>query len=160
MLFHTVPFFFLSMVAQKTSKLRYSDWLLRNFNQSESGYLSYHGEQNWGHHAKEHWKLVSKKSLHFVESSFWKNNSVVTGCIDWWFFRQPYIIFELQSDPVLRDRYVTTVGGIRVGRLVEDMDVFAVHLIHKHVSDASSNSAQLPFSIVTAMVDQVSLRTW
>ena len=83
------------------------------------------------------------------------------GCyIDWWFFRPPpYIKFELQSDPVLRDRYVTTVGGIRVGRLVEDMDVFAVHLIHKHVSDASSNSAQLPFSIVTAMVDQVSLRT-
>ena len=72
MLFHTVPFFFLSMVAQKTSKLRYSDWLLRNFNQSESGYLSYHGEQNGGHHAKEHWKLswklVSKNSLHFVGS--------------------------------------------------------------------------------------------
>ena len=62
-------------------------------------------------------------------------------------------MFDLQSDPVLRDRYVTTVGGIRVGRLVEDMDVFAVHLIHKHVSD-SNNSAQLPFSIVTAMVDQ------
>ena len=72
LLFHMVPFFFLSMVAQKTSKLRYSDWLLRNFNQSESGYLSYHGEQNGGHHAKEHWKLswklVSKISLHFVGS--------------------------------------------------------------------------------------------
>ena len=72
MLFHMIPFFFLSMVAQKTSKLRYSDWLLRNFNQSESGYLSYHGEQNGGHHAKEHWnlswKLVSKNSLHFVGS--------------------------------------------------------------------------------------------
>ena len=50
-------FLFFSMVAQKTSKLRYSDWLLRNFNQSESGYLSYHGEQNGGHHAKEHCKL-------------------------------------------------------------------------------------------------------
>ena len=60
------------MVAQKTSKLRYSDWLLRNFNQSESGYLSYHGEQNGGHHVKDHWKLslklVSKNSLHFVGS--------------------------------------------------------------------------------------------
>ena len=81
MLFHTLPFFFLSMVAQKTSKLRYSDWLLRNFNQSESGYLSYHGEQNGGHHAKEHWKLswklVSKNSLHFVGSHHSEKQTVI-----------------------------------------------------------------------------------
>ena len=86
MLFHTVPFFFLSMVAQKTSKLRYSDWLLRNFNQSESGYLSYHGEQNGGHHAKEHWKLswklVSKNSLHFVGSHH-SEKQTVGSCIKW-----------------------------------------------------------------------------
>ena len=75
--------FFLSMVAQKTSKLRYSDWLLRNFNQSESGYLSYHGEQNGEHHAKEHlklsWKLVSKNSIHFVCSHHSEKQTVHSG---------------------------------------------------------------------------------
>ena len=44
-----------SMVAKKKA-----DWLLSNFNQSESGFLSYHGEQNGGHLAKEHWKLAWK----------------------------------------------------------------------------------------------------
>ena len=86
MLFHMVRFFFLSMVAQKTSKLRHSDWLLRNFNQSESGYLSYHGEQNGGHHAKEHWKmswkLVPKISLHFVGSHHSEKQTVGgTACL-------------------------------------------------------------------------------
>ena len=85
MLFHMIPFFFLSMVAQETSKLRISDWLLRNFNQSESGYLSYHGEQNGRYHVKEHWKLswklVSKNSLHFVGSHHSEKQTVGRSCL-------------------------------------------------------------------------------
>ena len=53
---HGTFLFSLHGSSKKNSKLRCSDWLLRNFNQSESGYLSYHGEQNVGHHAKEYWK--------------------------------------------------------------------------------------------------------
>ena len=82
-------FFFLSLVAQKTSKLRYSDWLLRNFNQWESGYLSYHGEQNRVHHAKEHWKLswklVSKNSLHFVGGHHSEKQTVIRNVFIQWF---------------------------------------------------------------------------
>ena len=30
-------------------------------------------------------------------------------------------------------RYLNPQGGVRIGRLLEDMDVFAVHLVFKHV---------------------------
>ena len=50
--------------------MKESDWLLKNFHQSENGLRSYHGEQNRGYHVKEHKKLsqkqVSKVTLHFV----------------------------------------------------------------------------------------------
>ena len=37
-------------------------------------------------------------------------------------------IIPLGSDYSLRDRYLTHHGGVRIGRLLEDMDIFAVHL--------------------------------
>ena len=37
-------------------------------------------------------------------------------------------IIPIGSDPSLRDRYLTHHGGVRIGRLLEDMDIFAVHL--------------------------------
>ena len=68
-------------------------------------------------------------------------------------------LIPLSADPVLRDRYITTLGGVRMGRLLEDMDAFAVHLIHKHVKlpdeGHQGSSHVLPFSIVTALVDQI-----
>lgn len=42
-------------------------------------------------------------------------------------------IIPLGSDRKLRERYITNHGGVRVGRLLEDMDIFAVHLVFKHV---------------------------
>ena len=45
-------------------------------------------------------------------------------------------IIPLGSDRVLRDKYLTHLGGVRIGRLLEDMDVFAVHLvIHMKAAD-------------------------
>ena len=37
-------------------------------------------------------------------------------------------IIPIASDPSLRDRYMVADGGVRIGRLLEDMDIFAVHL--------------------------------
>ena len=37
-------------------------------------------------------------------------------------------IIPIASDPSLRDHYITYDGGVRIGRLLEDMDIFAVHL--------------------------------
>ena len=70
MLFDMLPSVLLSMVASITTYFKESDWLLKNLYQSESGWKSYHGEQNWGYHVKEHTKLcqrqLSKVTLHFV----------------------------------------------------------------------------------------------
>ena len=68
--FHMVPSVLLSMVAIITTYFKESDWLLKNFHQSENGLKSYHGEQNRGYHMNEHKNLsqkqVSKVTLHFV----------------------------------------------------------------------------------------------
>jgi hypothetical protein len=69
-------------------------------------------------------------------------------------------IIPLGSDTALRDRYLTVFGGVRVGRLLEDMDVFAVHLVFKHmlISGSDPDNPQSPFSIVTALVDSIDIR--
>ena len=72
----------------------------------------------------------------------------------------------LGSDPQLRDRssilaitlprYLTVGGGVRIGRILEDMDIFAVHLVFKHVSNPRQGPGLAsPLSIVTAMVDSI-----
>ena len=58
MLFQLVPSVLLSMVALITTYMKESDWLLKNFHQSENGLQSYHGEQNRGYHLKEHIKVI------------------------------------------------------------------------------------------------------
>ena len=69
MLFQVAPSVLLFMGALITTCMKESDWLFKNFHQSENG-KSYHGEQNRGYHVKEHRKLsqkqVSKVTLHFV----------------------------------------------------------------------------------------------
>ena len=69
-------------------------------------------------------------------------------------------IIPLGSDAKLHDRYTTFLGGVRVGRLLEDMDMFAVHLVFKHIllSGGCKESPQSPFSIVTAFVDSIDIR--
>ena len=55
-----------------------------------------------------------------------------------------------------RDKYLTAQGGVRLGRLLEDMDIFAVHLVFKHVLNPKQKEGMAsPFSIVTALVDQI-----
>lgn len=52
---------------------------------------------------------------------------------------------------------MTHLGGVRIGRLLEDMDIFAVHLVFKHVKlpNLPPEVKNLPFSIVTALVDRI-----
>ena len=80
MLFQVVPSVLLSMVALITTYMKESDWLLKNFHQSESSLQSYHGEQNRGYHSKEHKKTILetgvKSDVAFcLESSIEKTNS-------------------------------------------------------------------------------------
>lgn len=65
-------------------------------------------------------------------------------------------VIPIGSDRILRDRYSTIHGGVRIGRLLEDMDIFAVHLVFKHVLNPRQKEGMAsPFSIVTALVDQI-----
>ena len=88
-------------------------------------------------------------------------------------------VIPLGSDPKLRDRYLTLHGGVRIGRLLEDMDIFAVHLgssvvcnlwvvvkkqcsgpvlVFKHILNPRQEvDAPSPFSIVTALVDKIDI---
>ena len=71
----------LSMVALITTYMKESDWLLKNFHQSEKGLQSYHGEQNRGYHLKEHKSILEtgvKSDVVFcLGSSIEKTNSGV-----------------------------------------------------------------------------------
>jgi len=65
-------------------------------------------------------------------------------------------IIPIASDPSLKDRYLVADGGVRIGRLLEDMDIFAVHLVFKHVlNPLQPHDSASPFCIVTALVDQI-----
>lgn len=66
-------------------------------------------------------------------------------------------IIPLSSDLTIRDKYVTFLGSVRLGRLMEDMDMFAVWVLHQHVKLPNLDpSIPLPYTFVTLLVDQIS----
>ncbi|XP_063886580.1 acyl-coenzyme A thioesterase 9, mitochondrial-like isoform X2 [Scylla paramamosain] len=71
-------------------------------------------------------------------------------------------IIPLGSEERLREKYVTFMGGVRVGRLLEDLDVFAVWLCYKHIKNPHQTpDLPSPYSIVTALVDRIDFsRGW
>ncbi|XP_063224374.1 acyl-coenzyme A thioesterase 9, mitochondrial-like [Bacillus rossius redtenbacheri] len=65
-------------------------------------------------------------------------------------------IIPLSEDFSLQDKYVTFLGSVRMGRLLEDMDMFAVWVAHKHLHDPRSKPGDVtPYVIVTVLVDQI-----
>lgn len=66
-------------------------------------------------------------------------------------------LIPLGSDLVIRDKYITFLGSVRLGRLMEDMDLFAVWVLHQHVKIPNLDaSVPLPYTFVTLLVDQIS----
>lgn len=65
-------------------------------------------------------------------------------------------LIPLSSDEVIRDKYVTFLGSVRLGRLMEDMDLFAVWVVHQHVKIPTlSPTLPLPYTFVTLLVDSI-----
>lgn len=65
-------------------------------------------------------------------------------------------IIPLSSDLTIRDKYITFLGSVRLGRLMEDMDLFAVWVLHQHVKlPYLEPSIPLPYTFVTLLVDQI-----
>ncbi|XP_063704146.1 acyl-coenzyme A thioesterase 9, mitochondrial-like [Culicoides brevitarsis] len=65
-------------------------------------------------------------------------------------------IIPIGSDLALRDKYVGFLGTIRFGRLMEDMDMFAVWIVHNHVKIPNLDpKVHLPYTFVTISVDKI-----
>lgn len=65
-------------------------------------------------------------------------------------------VIPLASDLSIRDKYITFLGSVRLGRLMEDMDMFAVWVLHQHVKIPNlDTTVPLPYTFVTLLVDQI-----
>ncbi|XP_031344032.1 acyl-coenzyme A thioesterase 9, mitochondrial-like isoform X1 [Photinus pyralis] len=65
-------------------------------------------------------------------------------------------LIPLSSDLELQDKYVSFLGHVRVGRLLEDMDIFAVYVAQKHILNPKQpKEKHSPYSLVTALVDKI-----
>jgi acyl-coenzyme A thioesterase 9 len=62
---------------------------------------------------------------------------------------------SFSTDTVLQEQYRNLFGGIRVGKVLEDLDALAGSIAHAH-ADPPQN-ANPPYSIVTASVDRIML---
>lgn len=62
---------------------------------------------------------------------------------------------NFSTDAVLREQYCNLFGGIRVGKILEDLDALAGSVAHAH-ADLPSDATP-PYSIVTASVDRIML---
>lgn len=66
-------------------------------------------------------------------------------------------VIPLANDFELQDKYVTFLGSVRLGRLMEDMDLFAVWVVHQHMLIPNLDPATpFPYTFVTLLVDKIS----
>ncbi|XP_044750790.1 acyl-coenzyme A thioesterase 9, mitochondrial-like isoform X2 [Coccinella septempunctata] len=62
----------------------------------------------------------------------------------------------LSSNDILQEKYITFLGHVRIGRLLEDMDIFAVLVAYKHIyAPTLPDDIASPYTLVTAAVDQI-----
>ncbi|EDW76443.2 uncharacterized protein Dwil_GK15457 [Drosophila willistoni] len=65
-------------------------------------------------------------------------------------------LLPLGSDGRIRERYVNHLGRVRMGRMMEELDIFAVWISHRHVKVPNlPKSIPLPYTFVTLRVDSV-----
>lgn len=72
--------------------------------------------------------------------------------------RDSYLValIPLSTNTRLQDKYTTFLGSVRVGRLLEDMDIFAVMVAQKHILNPDLPSGiPSPQTLVTACVDRI-----
>lgn len=64
-------------------------------------------------------------------------------------------IIPIGADEILREKYINFYGGIRFGRIMEDLDTFGVLISYTHCTQGTENKS--PICIVTALVDRIEL---
>lgn len=59
-------------------------------------------------------------------------------------------LIPLATDIKLREKYIGFLGNLRVGRLMEDMDMFAVWVVHQHLLLPNLEpGVHIPYTFVT-----------
>ncbi|ORY75819.1 HotDog domain-containing protein [Protomyces lactucae-debilis] len=64
-------------------------------------------------------------------------------------------VLPFSTDPDSREDYINTYGGVRIAKLLEDLDALSGAISYRHADD--SNHHTLPLAIVTATVDRIDL---
>ncbi|KAM7364250.1 acyl-coenzyme A thioesterase 9, mitochondrial-like isoform 1-T2 [Cochliomyia hominivorax] len=65
-------------------------------------------------------------------------------------------VLPLSEDKALQDKYISYLGNVRLGRLMEDMDMFAVWVCHQHIKPNNlPENVPLPYTFVTILVDKI-----
>lgn len=62
------------------------------------------------------------------------------------------------SDPIQRDKYINMYNSIRIGKILEDIDMFGVWLCYRHSKPAKDIEVS-PLVIVTGLVDRIDMST-
>uniref|UniRef100_A0A1B6CSS6 HotDog ACOT-type domain-containing protein n=2 Tax=Clastoptera arizonana TaxID=38151 RepID=A0A1B6CSS6_9HEMI len=66
-------------------------------------------------------------------------------------------IIPLSSNLTLQEKYVNVMGNVRLGRLMEDMDIFAAWIAMNFIQNPKLPEGEAkPYVIVTILVDQIS----
>ncbi|CAG7823644.1 unnamed protein product [Allacma fusca] len=68
-------------------------------------------------------------------------------------------VIPITSNSDLRDRYINSHGTVRIGRLFEDLDIFAGHCCYRHILNPKSQGMPNPYSCVTALVDSIQFKS-
>lgn len=103
---------------------------------------------------QEHWSVLSKSREHLMQYEPKSIEDLPPRSMQDSFTSA---IIPLSCDLAIRDKYITFLGSVRLGRLMEDMDMFAVWVLHQHVNLPNLNpSIPLPYTFVTLLVDQIS----
>ncbi|XP_078693239.1 acyl-coenzyme A thioesterase 9, mitochondrial-like [Branchiostoma floridae x Branchiostoma belcheri] len=67
-------------------------------------------------------------------------------------------VIPLSTNERLREKYINFFKGIRFGRILEDLDTFAVWVSYQHNKDPNKGEGQKSaLSIVTALVDRIGM---
>ncbi|KAH3804877.1 hypothetical protein DPMN_133169 [Dreissena polymorpha] len=67
------------------------------------------------------------------------------------------VIIPLGTNPMLKEKYINFYQGIRFGRILEDLDTFAVDISYAHSHDSAHADMKSPLRVVTALVDRIVL---
>lgn len=64
-------------------------------------------------------------------------------------------IIPLSTNVNLQNSYTNFLGNVRYGRLMEDLDMFAVHIVFKHMCCGLECNEVVPFIVATILVDEI-----